>query len=326
MSSRSFLARSFSKSSARRRRSRTLRSMVSCFSLRTSGERSWPFFSRSSLSLASSLCSVSTCFCMAALSRSRASRAETPAADLAITRWVSMKPTRGAAAAGGGDWASAGGGVHRTPTPHAAVAARTTTGSTTLSITRIVLPPSVLERGAHREVELPHALVGSAVQLDAVVAPERAERRGPAQRQPRVVAQLPQVEHGSEARVRTVHLPYIVKESHANVEKERNRVFDGAEDLDVPPDLGPGLVHRGDLARLPAPEGIGPAQVVALEEGDGIAGPADRVGGQGSAADHVVQPGVVEAGEVAGGAHELAVAEEQAREVDPDAGHRAPRG
>src|SRR4029450_8002210 len=275
------------------------RSRVSVFSLRTSADSSCPFLSRSSLSLVSSACSPSSFFCMAAFSRSSASRAATPAAERGTTRWGAVKAMRVApVVAGAGACAPAGNGDHQTPRDQAATRARPGSNpfrTTCMSPTSFVSKPS-LEWSAHRELKLPEALVLTAVELDAVVDPERPERRSPPQAEPRIVPEIADVELGAERRVRPVHLPDVHKGRRPDSEEQRHRVFQVAQEQDGAAHPGSRVVDRRDLTRLESPQRIGTAQIETLEQRHRIRRPAYHVAALEARAEHGSEPDVVEGG------------------------------
>src|SRR5262245_28130209 len=102
---------------------------------------------------------------MVALSFSSCSRAATPAADRASTRWTSTKAIFVVAGAVGA-WAPAGGAVTATPTRSPTASAPEITRGTSGTLITV---SSSSEGGAHGELELPEALARPAIEIDAVV-------------------------------------------------------------------------------------------------------------------------------------------------------------
>src|SRR3990170_476610 len=285
----SFFSSSFWKSSARRAASRRLRSKASCFSRRASAVISGPFFSSSSRRLSSSLRLPSISRCMVPRSRSSCSRAATPAAERASTRWTSMKPTRvapAAAAGAAGAWA------------HAAVTEAASAATTRTLRTCAPLIPSPLERRPDREVEGAEVLTLLPVQIHTVVQPQRAERREPAQAGARRLARVGRIELGPEA----VRVADVEEAGDADVERQRDDVLDVAQHLGRPAHAHAALVLGREPAVLEAPDRVGAAQVEALEQRQGLVRPPEPVPRLRPGADDVVEP---DGPEVARGADRL---------------------
>src|SRR5262245_11441615 len=111
------------------------------------------------------------------------------------------------------------------------------------------------------------------VEIEAVVYADRPERRYPTDTAAGRVVQVGQVEF----RVEAVHVADIDERRQADVERQRDDVFDIAEDLAGAADAVAELVDRRDLARLEAADGVGAAQVEALEQGQVLVAEAEPV-------------------------------------------------
>src|SRR5690349_1594726 len=309
------------RSSTSRRTSRTFRSSASCLSRRASAERSWPFFSSSSRIFSSSTFWPSSCRCMVALSFSSCSRAAAPATERARIRWMSTIATRPFdAGAGAGVWACA----HIAPP----AVVRTARPAPIHHAARCCLMRCLLtlERGAGREVEFAEALALPLVEFDPVVNPDGPEGRVPAESGTDTVPQVAEIDLGPALDVGPPHLPYIVEEGGLDPEEKRDLVLDRAQQLAVAADPGAGVVPGRDLQGLELAEGVGAAQVEALEQGDGVLVPAEGVAGGEPEAQHVLQPRQgLEVGGGRDGADEL-LPEADAREVEPDRRGAAPGG
>src|SRR5882724_7768145 len=271
------------RSSTRRRTSRTLRSIASCFSRRASTERSCPFFSSSSRISSSSVFCPSSWRCIAALSFSSCSRAAAPATDRARIRWTSTMATRPFEPAAG-VWAWA-----QTAPPTLIPRARPVAVHH-IAVRRIISPPQ-LEGRAGREVEAPEALALLLVEFDPIVHPDRAERRIPSEARPNPVPEVRDVDLGPIRDVGAPYVTHIVEDGGLDSEEKRDLVFNGAQELGVAADPGPRAVTGGDLERLELPERVGAAQVEALEQRDRVLVPAKGVAGHEPEAQHVIQPG-----------------------------------
>src|SRR5262249_50004739 len=197
----SFRWSSFSRSSAMRRRSRTFRWRVSSFSRRESADSTRPFLSSSSRSFSTSAFPASTSFCMAALSFSSCSRAASPASDRTMTFWTSTYPTRVAAAS--------------TPPARPSATAPTTSALTIL----IVLPLDASEGRSHGEVDLSRLLTRLLVEVQAVVEPERHQRRVEPDPRARGEPEVGRIERRAEP----VRVPGVEEEGEAEVGDERDR-------------------------------------------------------------------------------------------------------
>src|SRR5712692_8071700 len=220
---------------------------------------------------------------MAAFSFSSCSRAATPAADRARTRWTSMIATRVPAPLCA---ELAGAPVHMpTTTP-----APSTTAALTSFMPLIASCPPRLECGAHGEVEVTELLTLLLIQLDAVVDPDRAERRVPPESEARAVAQVGRIEPGSVRLVGPPHIAHIVEQRRANSEEQRDQVLDVPDDLDVAADPRPAAVPGRHLQRLELAQRVGAAKVESLEEGHRLVGPAEHVPAQDAPADDMVEP------------------------------------
>src|SRR5262245_32404483 len=189
---------------------------------------------------------------MAAFSRSNCSRAATPADDRASTRCTSTNPMR----LGAGAWAR----VLPASAPTVSRPAPARTASAGPIRVFLVLILTLLEGSAHGELELPDALPLLAIQLEAVVYTERAERRVPAQAGPGAVRRPARVEGAAPRHVRAVHLPHVVEDGRPDPEEQRDRVLDRSQDLAVAADPGARAVARGHLAELELAQAVGAAE------------------------------------------------------------------
>src|SRR5882724_124197 len=233
------------RSSTRRRTSRTLRSIASCFSRRASAERSWPFFSSSSRIFSSSVFCPSSWRCIAALSFSSCSRAAVPATERARIRWTSTMATR-PLEPGAGAWACA-----QTAPPTLSTRARPV--AVHHIAVRCIIPPPQLERGTRGEVEAPEALALLLVEFDPIVHPDGAERRVPSETRPHPVPEVRDVDLGPIRDVGAPYVPYIVEDRGLDPEEKRDLVFDGTQELGVASDAGSRAVPGGDLEGHRAP-------------------------------------------------------------------------
>src|ERR1700675_1051152 len=170
--------------------------------------------------------------------------------------------------------------------------------------------PSLLKRRSDRKLESAEILALPAIELDAIVQTERTKGRQPAHAAAGVRADIARIELGPES----VHVSGIHKAGQPDVERQRNEVFDVAEDLARAADPETGGVDGGDLAELPPSQGVGTAQVEPLEDGPLFRGPAERVAGLGAAGEDVVEPDGLEVGRRGDPSHELGIAPES-REV-----------
>src|SRR6266446_605460 len=177
---------------------------------------SGPFFSSSSFRPSSSFRRVSTSFCIVAFSRSSCSRAATPACDLARMRATSTTTIFPFGAAGA--CAAAGAGV-------ATTAARASTAEILIATHCPIF--FFLERRAHRELERPGLFSLPPIGVDAIVYPNRTERRDPAEATTDRVAQVGQVDLRAEA----VDVADVGEGGQPQIERQRDDVLDVAEDL-----------------------------------------------------------------------------------------------
>src|SRR6266571_4095826 len=286
----SFFSSSRARSSASRATSRRLRSNCSCFSRRTSGVMSGPFFSSSSPSFLISSALPSNSFCIAARSRSSASRAWAPAADRASTRLTSTNAIRDTgsppACAGGCGCAWAPAGAARSIS--AAPARIATTVEATIPH-RICLIVFSSERRADRELDGARIFTLPGIQLESVVEPERAERRVPAYAGPG----RPQ-EPVAELRAEAECVAGVEEHRHPEIERQGDDVLEVAEDLGRAADAQSRAIQRRDLAELPAPDRVGTAQVEALEHRQVLGTEADAVADFAAARQNVPEPQLVE--------------------------------
>src|SRR6266850_919153 len=177
-----------------------------------------------------------------------------------------------------------------------------------------------LECRTHGEVELAELVPRSRVWIDAVVDADGPEGRVPAQAHAHRVLEAREVDLRSEVTVGAIHVARVEEEGQLDPPESRDGVLHVAEDLEVAADPRARIVPRGDLTELEAADGIGAAEVEALEEGHGSVVPADLVAGAETRAHHVPEPQrlVLYGG---GGESDVAVVVgEDAREVGPDGG------
>src|SRR5262249_44491452 len=106
----------------------------------------------------------------------------------------------------------------------------------------VVLPS--LKRGADREVEIPRLLPGTPVQVEAIIHPDRPDRRHPPNPRPRRVVEIGDVELLAARDVRPPHVADVDKGRRPDAKEQRHRVLDVAEQLDVAADLGAAAVLR----------------------------------------------------------------------------------
>src|SRR5438105_10784236 len=183
-----------------------------------------------------------------------------------------------------------------------------------------------LERRTHGEVELAEFVPRSGVWIDAVVDADGPEGRVPAQTHAHRVLEAREVDLRSDATVGAIHVARVEEEGQLGPPEGRDGVLQVAEDLEVASDPRARLVSRGDLTELEAADGIGAAEVEALEERHGLVVPADLVAGAETRAQHVPEPQelMLDGG---GGESDVAVVlGEDAREVGPDGGEVSLRG
>src|SRR2546427_6463223 len=262
-----------------------------------------PFFSISSRSFSSSCRRPSMSFWMLARSFSSASRPATPAAERARTRCTSMKPIFDVCAAAAGAGAGACAAVPDTSIATAATATTETTAA--------FIHPSSKGR-AHRKMEIPRFLSRSLVEVEAVVYPDRAERRHPAHPGAGRFAQVGQVELGLEA----IHVADVEEGGHPQVEGQRHDVLEVAEGLAGAADARPGLVLRRDLPYFEAPDRVGTAEVEALEHRQPLVAEAETVTALDAPREDVAEPDGLEVRGHGRGLGEVVVA--------PEAGHLGP--
>src|SRR6266498_2013231 len=172
-----------------------------------------------------------------------------------------------------GACARAGGSAH-----HRADSSARTAIDAIVALTRPIIPLSFwLERCAHRELDITDFYLARGGRVETVVDPDGTEGRVPAETGSHRVLELREVDGRAEALVRSVNVAHVEEEGGANAERQRHGVFEVAEDLEGPPDLGARGVFRRDLAGLEAADGIRPAEEVALEERHGILRPSEHV-------------------------------------------------
>src|SRR5262249_38885289 len=219
-----------------------------------------------------------------------------------------------------GGWAPAGVHAHQKTD-----SAASTVSAAMMPLTRPIIPlSSWLERAAHRELDIADLLLPGGGRIEAIVYPDRTEGGVPPDARTHRVLEIGQVDGQVHALVRTVHVADVEEHGRAQVEGQGHGVLDVAQDLEVAADLRPGVVHRRDVARLEAPDGVRPAQEVALEEWGGTVRPADLVAGGEAPAEQMIEPERIVLGKRGGDTDEAVVAGGDAREVESKDGELPP--
>src|SRR2546428_4794757 len=285
----SFFASSFCKSSISREASRCFRSRSSPFSRRASAVINGPFFSSSSRRPLSSWSFASTSFCMPAFSRSSCSRAATPAAERAATRWISMNAIFGVAGCA-----------------HAGVATVMTAAAASVSALSRALIPPLLERRTPREVERAKILPGLPARVDPVVDTDRPERRLPPDATADAFLQIRQI----ELRPEPVYVADVEESGEPQAEWQRDDVLRVAQHLARAADPETALILRRHLAELEAPDRVRAAEVEPLEHRQGLVGPAEAVARLDAAGQDVAKPDRIVLRDEGPGLHVLRVATE----------------
>src|SRR6266536_2843367 len=218
-----------------------------------------------------------------------------------------------------GACARAGGSAH-----HRADSSARTAIDAIVALTRPIIPLSFwLERCAHRELDITDFFLARGGRVETVVDPDGTEGRVPAETGSHRVLELREIDGRAEALVRSVNVAHVEEEGGANAERQRHGVFEVAEDLEGPPDLGARGVFRRDLAGLEAADGIRPAEEVALEERHGILRPSEHVPRQETPAQDVIEPQRLVLGDGGGDTKEAVVTGADAREVGAEEGEGA---
>src|SRR5215510_12482175 len=130
------------------------------------------------------------------------------------------------------------------------------------------------------------------VEIEAVVYADRAKRRYPADAAAGRVVQVGDIELRTEA----VHVADVDERRQPDVERQRDDVFDIAQDLAGAADLVAELVLGRALARLEAADRVGAAQVEALEHRQSLVAEAEAVATLQSSRQDVTEPDRLEIG------------------------------